>query len=32
MSTSTEITRLQTARNTIRTKLVELGLATSTAK
>lgn len=32
MSTSTEITRLQEARNTIRTKLVELGLATSTAK
>lgn len=32
MSTSTEITRIQTARNTIRTKLVELGLATSTAK
>lgn len=32
MSTQTEITRLQTARNTIRTKLVELGLATSTAK
>lgn len=32
MSTSTEITRIQTARNTIRTKLVELGLAQSTAK
>lgn len=32
MSTSTEITRLQTARNTIRTKLVDLGLASSTAK
>lgn len=32
MSTTNEITRLQTARNTIRTKLVELGLATSTAK
>ena len=32
MSTSTEITRLQTARNTIRTKMVELGLAASTAK
>lgn len=32
MSTTTEITRLQTARNTIRTKLVELGLANSTAK
>lgn len=32
MSTATEITRLQTARNTIRTKLVDLGLANSTAK
>lgn len=32
MSTQLEITRLQTARNTIRTKLVDLGLATSTAK
>lgn len=32
MSTSTEITRLQTARNTIRDKAVELGIATSTAK
>lgn len=32
MSTSTEITRLTTARNDIRTKLVELGLSTSTAK
>lgn len=32
MSTVTELTRLQTARNTIRTKLVDLGLATSTAK
>lgn len=32
MSTSTEITRLQTARNTIRTKLVALGLAQSTDK
>ena len=32
MSTQTEITRLQTARNTIRTKLVDLGLATSTSK
>lgn len=32
MSTQTEITRLQTARNKIRTKLVELGLATSTTK
>lgn len=32
MSTSTEITRLQTARNTIRTKLIDLGLATSTSK
>lgn len=29
MSTSTEITRIQTARNTIRTKLVNLGLSTS---
>ena len=32
MSTATEITRIQTARNTIRNKLVELGLATSTSK
>lgn len=32
MSTQTEITRIQTARNTIRDKLVDLGLATSTAK
>lgn len=32
MSTATEITRLQTARNDIRTKLVELGLATATSK
>lgn len=32
MATQTEITRIQTARNTIRTKLVELGLATSTSK
>lgn len=32
MSTQAEITRIQTARNTIRTKLVDLGLATSTAK
>ena len=32
MSTTTEITRIQTARNKIRTKLVELGLATSAAK
>lgn len=32
MSTSIEITRLQTARNTIRTKLVDLGLAKSTDK
>ena len=32
MATQTEITRIQTARNTIRTKLVDLGLATSTAK
>lgn len=32
MSTATEITRLQTARNTIRDKLIEFGLATSTTK
>lgn len=32
MSTQSEITRIQTARNTIRTKLVALGLAQSTAK
>lgn len=32
MSTSTEITRLQTARNTIRDKLIDLGLASSTDK
>ena len=32
MSIATEITRLQTARNTIRDKLIEFGLATSTAK
>lgn len=32
MSTQTEITRLETARNTLRTKAVELGIATSTAK
>lgn len=32
MSTQTEITRIQSARNTIRTKLVDLGLATATAK
>ena len=32
MSTSTEITRLQNARNTIRDKLIDLGLATSTTK
>lgn len=32
MSTSTEITRLANARNTIRDKLIDLGLATSTAK
>ena len=32
MSTATEITRLTNARNTIRDKLIELGLATSTAK
>lgn len=32
MSTQLEITRIQTARNKIRIKLVELGLVTSTAK
>lgn len=32
MSTATEITRLQAARNTIRDKLIDLGLATSTDK
>lgn len=32
MSIQTEITRLQKARNTIRTKLVALGLASNTAK
>ena len=32
MSTQTEITRLQTARNKIRTWLVGLGLATTTDK
>lgn len=32
MSTATEISRLSTARNTIRDKLVDLGLASSTAK
>lgn len=32
MSTQTEITRLQTARNTIRAKMVALGLGTSTDK
>lgn len=32
MSTQIEITRLQSARNTIRTKLTELGLADSTSK
>lgn len=32
MSTSSEITRLVNARNTIRDKLIELGLTTSTAK
>jgi len=32
MSTQTEITRIQTARNTMRTKLVDLGLVASTAK
>lgn len=32
MNTANEITRIQTARNTIRSKMVELGLATGTAK
>ena len=32
MSTSSEITRLTTARNTIRDKLIDLGLANSTSK
>lgn len=32
MSTSTELTRIQSARNTIRDKLIDLGLANSTAK
>lgn len=32
MATTTQITRLQMARNAIRTKLVELGLATATTK
>lgn len=32
MSTATEISRLQAARNTIRDKLIDLGLATSTDK
>jgi hypothetical protein len=32
MSTANELTRIQNARNTIRTKMVDLGLATSTAK
>ena len=32
MSVSNEITRLQTARDTIRAKLIDLGLATSTSK
>lgn len=32
MSTQTEITRLETARNTLRVKAVELGIATSMAK
>lgn len=32
MSTASEITRLTSARNTIRNKLVDLGLATSTSK
>ena len=31
MSVATELTRIQTDRNTIRTKLVELGMATGTA-
>ena len=32
MSTQTEITRIQDARNTLRNKAVELGISTSTAK
>lgn len=32
MSVQSEITRIQTARNTLRTKAVELGIAASTAK
>ncbi len=32
MSTASEITRLTDARNTIRDKLIDLGLATSTSK
>lgn len=32
MSTATEISRITTARNTIRDKLIDLGLATSTSK
>ena len=32
MSTQSEISRIQTARNTIRSKLVELGLVQSAAK
>ena len=32
MSIATELSRIQTARNTIRTKLVALGLVTATAK
>ena len=32
MSTASEIERLTAARNTIRSKLVELGLATSSSK
>lgn len=32
MSVTTELSRIQTNRNTIRNKLIELGLATSTAK
>jgi len=32
MSISTEITRIQTARNTLRTKAVALGIGTATDK
>ena len=32
MTTATELTRIQTARNTLRTKGVELGICTSTDK